>query len=209
LPALIGRSKISSLSGIKGRIWDKMQGWKEKFLLHAGKEILLKVVVQAIPTYTMSVFRIPKTLCDDINSMMARFWWEYKENDKKVAWMSWEKMGKAKTIGGLGFRDLECFNTALLAKQGWRIIQNPDSLVAKVLKEKYFLNGSFLYTPLSKRPSYVWWSIWNAKRLLEEGMVWRVGNRENIKIWGDKWLPSSTSHTIQSLVHILNSKAKV
>jgi hypothetical protein len=118
-------------------------------------------------------------------------------------------MGKAKKIGGLGFRDLECFNTALLAKQRWRIIQNPDSLVVKVLKEKYFPNGTFLDTPLSKRPSYVWRSIWNAKRLLEEGLVWRVGNGENIKIWGDKWLPSPTSHTIQSPVHFLNSEAKV
>jgi hypothetical protein len=120
---------------------------------------LLKAVVQAIPTYTMSVFKIPKTLCNEINSMMARFWWGHKENDKKVAWMSWKKMGKAKKIGGLGFRDLQCFNTALLAKQGWRLIQNPDSLVAMVLKEKYFPNGSFLDSQLSKRPSYVWRSI--------------------------------------------------
>jgi hypothetical protein len=75
LPALIGRSKVSSLSGIKGRIWDKMQGWKEKFLSQAGKEVLLKAVVQAIPTYTMSVFQLSKTLCSEINSMMAKFWW--------------------------------------------------------------------------------------------------------------------------------------
>jgi hypothetical protein len=56
----MGRSKVSSLAGIKGQIWDKMQGWKEKFLSHAGKEILLKDVIQAIPTYTMSVFSFQK-----------------------------------------------------------------------------------------------------------------------------------------------------
>jgi hypothetical protein len=74
LSVIIRRSKVSSLSGIKGRIWDKMQGWKEKFLSHARKEILLKAVVQAIPTYTMSVFRVPKALCNEINAMMSRFW---------------------------------------------------------------------------------------------------------------------------------------
>jgi hypothetical protein len=90
-----------------------MQGWKEKFLSHAGKEILLKVVVQAIPTYTMSVFKISKTLCNDINSTMDEL----------------GKDGKGKDGRGLGFRDLECFNTTLLAKQGWRLLQNLDSLV--------------------------------------------------------------------------------
>ena len=118
-------------------------------------------------------------------------------------------MEKAKKEGGLGFRDLECFNTALLAKQGWQIIQNPDSLVAKVLKEKYFPNGSFLDIPLSKRPSYVWRSIWNAKFLLKEGLVWRVGDGRNIKIWGDKWLPSPNTYTIQTPARILDLEAKM
>jgi hypothetical protein len=78
-----------------------------------------------------------------------------------------------------------------------------------VLKEKCFSNGTFFDTLLSKRPLYVWQSIWNTKSLLKEGMAWRVGNGMNIKIWVDKWLPSSTTHTIQSPVRILNSEAKV
>jgi hypothetical protein len=65
-------------------------------------------------------------------------------------------MGKAKMIRDLDFCDLECFNTTLLAKQGWHLLQNLDSLVAKVLKEKYYPNGSFLNTLLSRRPSYIW-----------------------------------------------------
>jgi hypothetical protein len=73
LPTLIGRSRISSLSSIKGRIWECMNEWKEKFLLQAGKVVLLKTVVQAIPTYKMSVFQLPKTLCKDINFMMSKF----------------------------------------------------------------------------------------------------------------------------------------
>ena len=61
--------------------------------------MLLKGVVQAIPTYTMSVFQLPKTLCRDINSMMSKFWWGHKENTNKIAWMSWKQMGRAKEIG--------------------------------------------------------------------------------------------------------------
>ena len=50
-----------------------MQGWKENFLSQAGKKVLLKTMVQAIPTYTMSVFQLPKTLCKDINSVISKF----------------------------------------------------------------------------------------------------------------------------------------
>jgi hypothetical protein len=60
LPSLIGRSRVAAFSGIKSRIWEQINGWKEKFLSQAGKEVLLKAVVQAIPTYTMSVFNFLK-----------------------------------------------------------------------------------------------------------------------------------------------------
>jgi hypothetical protein len=73
LPALIGRSRKSSFNFIKGRIWAKLNGWNEKLLTHAGKEILLKSVIQAIPNYTISVFQLPKTLIKEINSMMSKF----------------------------------------------------------------------------------------------------------------------------------------
>jgi hypothetical protein len=74
LLALIGRSKVNAVSNIKGQIWERISGWKEKFLSQAGKEIMLKAVIQAIPTYSMSVFLLPKTLCNDINFMMSKFW---------------------------------------------------------------------------------------------------------------------------------------
>jgi hypothetical protein len=80
------------------------------------------------------------------------------------------KLGRSKEKGGLGFRDLEWFNLALLAKQGWRIIQNPDSLASKILKEKYFPQASFLNAQLGRRPSYIWRSFLNARSLLKEGL---------------------------------------
>lgn len=198
-----------SFKDIEGRIWDRICGWKEKFLSQAGKEVLFKAVLQAIPTYTMSVFQLPKILCKRINSMLQRFWLGHKENLSKVAWMRWERMGRAKGLGGLGFRDIECFNKALLAKQGWRLIQFPDSLVAQVLKAKYYPRAYFLESDLGSHPSFAWRSIWKAKELLQEGLVWRVGDGTSINIWGERWIPSPTTYSIQSPVRILPSNAKV
>jgi hypothetical protein len=162
LPALVGKSRTQDFKGIKDRVWKRLQDWKLKFLSQAGKEILLKAVIQAIPTYCMSVFLLPKALCKDITSMMQKFWWGHQANQSKIHWMSWEKMGVSKACGGMGFRDLVCFNKALLAKQCWRLIQDTDSLASRIIKAKYYPHGTMLDAQLGKRPSFAWRSIQGA-----------------------------------------------
>ena len=74
LPSIIGKSKNEVFAKIKERVGRKLAGWKEKILSIGGRETLIKAVVQAIPTYAMSCFQLPKGLCDDIEGMMKRFW---------------------------------------------------------------------------------------------------------------------------------------
>ena len=69
----MGRNKRSTFNAIKDKVGKKLEGWKEKILSKAEKEILIKVVVQAIPTYSMSCFKIPDTLCEDLMSMTCNF----------------------------------------------------------------------------------------------------------------------------------------
>ena len=75
LPSIIGKSKIDVFAEIKERVGRKLSGWKGKILSISGREILIKAVAQAILMYTMSCFQLPKGLCDEIESMMRRFWW--------------------------------------------------------------------------------------------------------------------------------------
>jgi hypothetical protein len=109
----------------------------------------------------------------------------------------------------LGFRDIELFNLALLAKQGWRLLEHLDSLVAKIFKEKYYPHGSFLESSLGRQPSYAWRSIYNAKSLLQAGLVWRVGDGKSINIWTNHWLPIPGSHKVQSPMNAQLADAKV
>ena len=112
-------------------------------------------MAQAIPTYTMSVFRLPVALCDDIQAMMARFWWGDECESRKLHWWRWDRLCHRKEEGGLGFRDVSAFNQALVTKQSWRILQNPDSLVARVLKDKYFRGVNFLEAKVRGGVSYL------------------------------------------------------
>ena len=74
LPSLVGRNKKASLLYIKERVVAKLQGWNEQLLSQVGQEILLKAVVQAIPTYAMSYFKLLISLCNDIEALIRKFW---------------------------------------------------------------------------------------------------------------------------------------
>ena len=71
-----------------------------------------------------------------------------------MAWVSWRKMCKSKSDGGMGFRNLQAFNLAMLAKQAWRILKNPNCLIARVYKAKYFPFSDILSAKLGCSPSY-------------------------------------------------------
>ncbi|GAU38568.1 hypothetical protein TSUD_322450 [Trifolium subterraneum] len=98
---MIGRSKKAIFSYIKDRIWKKMNSWRGKTMLKAGKEVMIKSVHQAIPSYVMSIFILPSLFIDALN-------------------------------------------LAMVAKQAWNIIQNPESLVAKLIKARLELVTRFV-----------------------------------------------------------------
>ena len=69
-----GKSKVNTFKELHERISKRVMGWKEKYISKAGREVLIKTIAQAIPTYSMSLFKIPKMLGDSINSTLTKYW---------------------------------------------------------------------------------------------------------------------------------------
>lgn len=78
--------------------------------------MIIKAIAQAIPTYTISVFKLSDTLYDEMTSIIHAFWWGQFNGKNKMSWLSWDKVYTPKKMGELGFRNLKAFNLALLTK---------------------------------------------------------------------------------------------
>lgn len=92
-----------------------MQGWNEKLFSQAGKEVMVKSMIQSIPAYSMNVFKLSVSLCKDIKTMIRKLWWG-SGVAKKIHWVKWSTLCSSKSVRGMGFRDIQNFNKVMLAK---------------------------------------------------------------------------------------------
>ncbi|KAM2783884.1 hypothetical protein COP1_013323 [Malus domestica] len=147
----------------------------------------------AMPNYAMSCFKLPIGVCKDIEKAVRNYWWRGSGDRKGIHWVAWEKIRSQKRNGGLGFKDIQCFNLALLAKIGWRITLQPDSFIANVLREKYFPGKTFREASGGRGTSWGWKGIFEARKVLDKGIRWRVGDGNCINIREDPWFPKPST----------------
>jgi hypothetical protein len=199
LPVPEGRMKKGKFQPLKSKFIKRASDWVEKYMTGAAKEILVKAVLQSLPTYAMGIFRFPAGLVDDLSQVIRNFWWGDEHDRRRMHWMSWDKMTRPKSQGGIGFRDLRVFNQALLARQAWRLIQEPHSLCARLLRAKYYSNGNLLDTAFVQNTSQSWQGVMHGLELLKQGAIWRIGSCSQVRIWRDSWVPRSDSLKISGM----------
>jgi len=126
-------------------IWDpvvrkcegKLARWKQKHVSYGGRVTLINSVLTALPIYFLSFFRIPDKVVDKLINIQRRFLWGGGLEQQKIAWVNWKIVCLPKDKGGLGIKDLQVLNTALLGKWSWELFQNHGDMWTRILTSKY------------------------------------------------------------------------
>ena len=114
LPVLVRKSKKETFAYVKDRVWKKLQSWRGGLLSSAGREILVNTVAQVLPTYSMQCFLLPKTFCEELNMLIAKFWWSGDPGKRKIHWLNWRTLCKPNMR-----EDLVSVIFMLLTKRCW------------------------------------------------------------------------------------------
>lgn len=146
----------------------------------------------------MSCYLLFKGITKKLTSAVSRFWWSTKIDNRGMHWVAWDKICVPTDEGGLGFRDFNDFNLALLAKQLWRLLKFPHSLLARVMKGRYNKHTNPMNVEKANNPSYGWRSIMAAKQVLQQGLRKRIGNGHNTKVWEEPWLQTNPARPRKS-----------
>lgn len=186
---LMCKSKTKDFKVLRDRVNQRLERWSRNLLSKAGKATLISSVIQAILVYTMSTFRIPSGICNDLDALVRKFWWGQKLRAKGFfALKSWKDICSPKNSGGLGFRLFKDLNSALLAKLRWKVAVRDESHWCRILRAKYMKGKSFFEIGKAKRASLGWQGILSTRHILLRRACFKVGNGLKVNIWRDPWL---------------------
>jgi hypothetical protein len=168
------------------RMQTKLTGWKAKLLSMAGRVILTQAVTSAIPSYVMQGIMLPAKILNSIDRVNRNFIWGSSDLNKKLHLMSWRKITRPKSEGGLGIMAAKPKNLALAAKLCWRFKSKPNAFWAKVLGCKYLFGAR----PRKHAFSKTWSTIRKGEDICTLGSRWLIGSNCTLNFWSDKWLTS-------------------
>ncbi|KAL2896785.1 hypothetical protein RDABS01_038569 [Bienertia sinuspersici] len=146
----------------------RIRSWQTRNISFAGRLQLVNAVLMSICTFWMQIFILPKSVIQEINKICRRFLWEGKIHGSKPGYVSWDKVCKTKSKGGLGLKNLQLWNTIAVGKLIWQIDENKDSLWVKWVHSVYIKHQDWWNYRPSRLASWIWRSICSVKKDLED-----------------------------------------
>ncbi|GJW31555.1 RNA-directed DNA polymerase, eukaryota [Tanacetum coccineum] len=188
-------SKINAWDDMVGKIKSRLSKWKINTLSIGGRLTLLKAVLGSTPIYPMSLYKVPKTVLHEMESLRRNFFNGVQGVDRKISWVKWTKVLASKKYGGLGVSSFYALNRALLFRWVWRFLSHDNSLWFRFISA---MHGSSFQTRSSFHCSN-WLSIIREVSALKlQGIDFlshckrRVGSGMQTRFWEDLWLGEVT-----------------
>ncbi|XP_074315550.1 uncharacterized protein LOC141651750 [Silene latifolia] len=199
LPTSIGSSKRDLFKYLVDKTKRRLSSWNNILLSSAGKLTLIRSVLSSLSLFSLSVFRIPVSVTSKLQSLMVHFWWSGTRTNKSIHWCSKEFLSRPVGEGGLGLRNIGCFNQALLAKSAWRILCVPGSLISKVIGPKLGVQDDFLFKDRWKASQASSWAlkslVWGSD-LIYNNIAWTIGSSSRLNAWKSKWIEGYSLHDL-------------
>lgn len=171
----------------------KLSKWKQRNLSFGGRVTWIKSVLNSIPIFFFSFFRLLKKVVDRLVRLQWSFLWGDREGQRKLVWVKWDTVCLPKDKGGLGVRDLASFNREIVGKWRWNLFHHTGTLWAKVLESKYGGWRNLDEARRNHKESIWWWDLCFVCGLeeeggwLNEGLKWKIGCGLQVKFWEDRW----------------------
>ncbi|XP_074314266.1 putative mitochondrial protein AtMg00310 [Silene latifolia] len=176
-------------------VMKRVSSWNGIFLSPAGRLILISSVLSNISNYFLSIFKIPVSVTSKINSLLSHFWWAGCKSGKSTHWCSRNFLSLPKSSGGLGMRNIECLNQALLAKQAWRIVSGQESIFRRVFRAKLFGRQGIHDGMTYNKPSNMSWGVRSLRYgldLISHNVAWKPGIKSSLNVWSSCWVNGET-----------------
>ncbi|KAL9663301.1 hypothetical protein QQ045_028141 [Rhodiola kirilowii] len=123
------------------RITGRLNCWSNRLLSRAGRRLLIISVLQAIVFYWAQICILPKKVLKAINSICANFLWSGKSTRKGCHLLDWNSVCSEKKEGGLGIKNLDIMNDAMVMNQLWELNKNNLNVWSEWIKA-YWTKGT-------------------------------------------------------------------
>jgi hypothetical protein len=201
LPVGANPKRVTTWEPLLDVLRQRLGKWGNKYVSLGGRIVLLNAVLNAIPIFYLSFFKIPLLVWKKVRHIQREFLWGCKGGSTKISWVKWDIVCKPKNLGGLGVRDIRAVNISLLAKWRWRLLEEDDALWKMVLISKYGANVTdSVSIEADCRPwfSSSWWKdicsigVNLDSNWFSEGVVKRIGSGDRTKFWRHIWVGTGT-----------------
>ncbi|CAL5186226.1 unnamed protein product [Lathyrus oleraceus] len=181
----------------------RLSGWRGKHLSLGGKVTLLNSVLNNVPIFLLSFFKAPKCVLEEIIKIQRNFLWGDGGGSRKMCWVSWDKICLRTEEGGLGVKNVEWFNLALMSKWGWRFLNDKHAIWFKLLQFRYDSGLQSLGEVVSK-PTLSNYSLWwrdirlvcgtplGGHDWFGDSISCKLGRGNSILFWKHCWLGNSS-----------------